>query len=142
MELPSTPIAGVGAVITNDAGQLVLIRRGNPPRADEWSIPGGKVEFGETVREALRREVQEETGLTIEIERLVDVVDLVTRDASGAVIRHFVLIDFKAVWISGDLTAGNDASEARWVDPAMLDQYSLWEETRRVIEAALSKQKV
>ena len=137
MELSRTPIAGVGAVITNCAGQVVLIRRGKPPRAGQWSIPGGKLEWGETVKQALLREVFEETGLHVEIQRLIDVVDLVTRDSSGNIAGHFVLIDFKAVRISGELRAGSDAAEARWVEPATLDDYGLWAETRRVIMAAL-----
>ena len=136
MELTNTPIAGVGAVITNHRGQVVLVRRGRPPRLNQWSIPGGKVEWGETIRHALLREVHEETGLTVEIERLVDVVDHLAHDPSGSVTGHYVLIDFKAMWISGELVAGSDAAEARWVDLALLDEYALWEETRRVIEAA------
>lgn len=137
--LPQSPIAGVGAVISNDAGQVLLIRRGEPPRLGQWSIPGGKLEWGESLKEGLRREIREETGLVIEIERLIDVVDLLTRDAAGDVIGHYVLIDFKAVHVSGDLRAGSDAAEVRWVDPAALDQYALWDETRRVIVAGLGK---
>jgi 8-oxo-dGTP diphosphatase len=137
MEPAQSPIAGVGAVITNSTGELLLIRRGHPPRAGQWSIPGGKVEWGETIREALLREILEETGLTIEIERLIDVVDLVMRDESGHIAGHYVLIDFKAAYIEGELRAGSDAEEARWVDPAALDQYALWDETRRVIAAGL-----
>jgi 8-oxo-dGTP diphosphatase len=133
------PIAGVGAVISNAAGQVLLIRRGQPPRLGQWSIPGGKLEWGESVKEGLRREIREETGLVIEIERLVDIVDLLTRDAAGDVIGHYVLIDFKAVHVSGELRAGSDAAEARWVDPVTLDQYALWDETRRVIIAGLGK---
>ncbi len=137
MEPPQLPIAGVGAVITNLAGQVVLIRRGKSPRRDQWSIPGGRVEWGETVKDALLREVLEETGLTIQIERLIDVVDLLMRDASGAIIAHYVFIDFKATYSTGELRAGSDAAEARWVDPVTLDQYALWEETRRIIAAGL-----
>jgi 8-oxo-dGTP diphosphatase len=137
MEPSQAPIAGVGAVITNSAGQVVLIRRSQSPRRNQWSIPGGRVEWGETVKDALLREVLEETGLTIQIERLIDVVDLLMRDASGDVIAHYILIDFKANYFTGELRAGSDAAEARWVDPATLDQYALWEETRRIIAAGL-----
>lgn len=126
-------------MISNAAGQVLLIRRGQPPRLGQWSIPGGKLEWGESLKEALRREIREETGLVVEIERLIDVVDLLTHNASGEVIGHYVLIDFKAIYVSGDLRAGSDAAEARWVDPATLDQYALWDETRRVIVAGLGK---
>lgn len=139
MQVPRSPIAGVGAVITNSAGQVVLIRRGKAPREGQWSIPGGRIEWGETIEEALRREIMEETGLTVRIERLIDVIDLVARDTPDTVSGHYVLIDFKAVHISGELRAGSDAAEACWASPDMLDQYSLWEETRRIIDAGLSK---
>lgn len=133
------PIPGVGAVITNAAGQVLLIRRGQPPRQHQWSIPGGKLEWGESLKTGLQREIMEETGLGIEIERLIDVVDLVTRDGSGAIISHYVLIDFKCAYAGGELRPGSDAAEARWVDPAALDQYGLWDETRRVIAAGLGE---
>lgn len=81
----------------------------------------------------------EETALTVRIERLIDVVDFVARGASGAVSGHYVLIDFKAALVSGDLRAGSDAEEACWASPDMLDQYCLWKETRRVIDAGLSR---
>ena len=137
--LPQSPIAGVGAVISNAAGEVLLIRRGQAPRQGQWNIPGGKLEWGERLREALQREILEETGLVVEIERLIDVVDLLTRDAAGEIIGHYVLIDFKAIHVSGELRAGSDAAEARWVDPATLDEYALWDETRRVIAAGLGK---
>jgi 8-oxo-dGTP diphosphatase len=133
--LPS-PIAGVGAVIWNDRGEIVLIRRGQEPRLGEWSIPGGRLEWGESVREAIIREVREETGLDVEIDGLIDVVDSVTRNASDEVVRHYVLIDFLARHIGGTLRAGSDAAEARWVAYAALDEYVLWTETRRIIVAA------
>ncbi len=137
MEPSRSPIAGVGAVITNSGGQLVLVRRAQSPRRGQWSIPGGKLEWGETAREALLREVLEETGLTVEIERLIDVVDLLTRNPSGVVVAHYVLVDFKASYVQGTLLAGSDAADARWVDPTDLDRYDLWEETRRIIAAGL-----
>ena len=131
-----SPIVGVGAVIWNDRDEIVLIRRGQEPRRGEWSIPGGRLEWGESVRDALLREVREETGLTVEIARLIDVVDSVSREAAGAVTHHYVLIDFSARYVSGELSAGTDAAEARWVPFAALREYSLWTETRRIIETA------
>jgi 8-oxo-dGTP diphosphatase len=128
---------GVGAVIWNQTGEIVLIRRGTAPRRGEWSLPGGKLEWGESVREGLLREVREETALTVEISGLIDVVDGIMRDESGAVLHHYVLIDFCARYIAGELLAGADAAEARWVASAALGEYSLWTETRRIIETAM-----
>ena len=125
---------GVGAVIWNDRHEIVLIRRGKAPRQDQWSIPGGHLEWGESLHDAILREVMEETGLTVAIAGLIDTVDLITRDATGEVTRHYVLIDFAARLIAGELTAGSDAAEARWVPFSTLDDYPLWSETRRIIE--------
>jgi len=112
----------------------VLIRRGKEPRKDQWSIPGGHLEWGESLHEALLREVHEETGLSVELVGLIDTVDLITEDGSGNVTRHYVLIDFAVRAIGGDLRAGSDAAEARWVPFSQIDDYPLWSETRRIIE--------
>lgn len=136
MQTAKPPIAAVGAVIRNDRGEIVLIRRGQEPRRGEWSIPGGRLEWGESVRDAIVREVREETGLEVEVAGLIDVVDSVTRDGSGEAVRHYVLIDFLVRHVSGTLRAGSDAAEARWVAYAALDEYALWTETRRIIDAS------
>jgi 8-oxo-dGTP diphosphatase len=128
------PVLGVGAVIWNDKNEVVLIRRGKEPRKDQWSIPGGHLEWGESLHEALLREVHEETGLTVELVGLIDAVDLITQDGTGDVTRHYVLIDFIVRRIEGDLRAGSDAAEARWVHFSKLDDYPLWSETRRIID--------
>jgi 8-oxo-dGTP diphosphatase len=128
------PVLGVGAVIWNEKREIVLIRRGKPPRLGQWSIPGGHVEWGENLKDAITREAREETGLDIEITGLIDVIDSINRDQDGAVIRHYVLVDFTAKVLSGELRAGTDASDARWVSYQALDDYALWAETRRVID--------
>jgi 8-oxo-dGTP diphosphatase len=140
MQAAQPPIVGVGAVIWNDRGEIVLIRRGQEPRLGEWSIPGGRLEWGESVRDAIVREVREETGLEVEIVGLIDVVDSVTRDGSGTVSRHYVLVDFLARQVSGTLRAGSDAAEAHWVAYTALNEYRLWTETRRIIDAAARMQ--
>ena len=112
----------------------MLIRRGKEPRKDQWSIPGGHLEWGESLHEALLREVHEETGLSVELVGLIDTVDLITQDGSGNVTRHYVLIDFAVRAIGGDLRAGSDAADARWVPFSQIDDYPLWSETRRIIE--------
>jgi len=123
----SSPIPCVGAVIWNARSEVLLVKRARPPRVGEWSLPGGKVEAGETLHRALAREVREEAGLEIEILRLIDIVEL---KEDG---RHYMLNDFTARHVSGDARAGSDAADLRWVSPAALDNYALWPETRRVI---------
>ena len=115
----------------------MLIRRKNPPRAGEWSLPGGRQEWGEPVARTARREVFEETGVAIETPRLLDVIDLIEHDAEGDVVTHFTLVDFVAAASDLDPIAGDDAIEARWFDPAELESLSLWDETQRVIALAL-----
>jgi 8-oxo-dGTP diphosphatase len=128
------PILGVGAVIWNDRQEIVLIRRGKAPRRDQWSIPGGHLEWGESLHDAILREVLEETGLTVAIAGLIDTVDLITRDQKGEATRHYVLIDFATRLVAGELSAGSDAAEARWVPVSALNDYPMWSETRRIIE--------
>ena len=140
---PSHPRPGVGVVILRErAGEteVLLIRRGQPPRKGEWSIPGGRQEFGETVRETAVREVHEETGVTIGDLTLIDVIDGFNRDAGGRIIAHWTLIDFCADWVEGDARAGDDALDVRWVPLSELHGYALWPETVRVIrDGALSR---
>lgn len=116
------------------AGQVLLVKRGKPPRMGQWSLPGGRQEPGETIREAGAREVLEETGLTVEIRRLLDVLDSVSRDSAGTITLHYTLIDFDADWISGEAVAADDATDAVWADPNELARYDLWDETVRMIE--------
>lgn len=116
---------------------VLLIRRGTKPLAGDWSIPGGRIEFGERAEVAALRELAEETGITARLTGLVDVVDAIfTSRTTGAVARHYVLFDYAAVWISGEPVAGDDAGHAEWISPARLAELPLWDETRRVIEAA------
>jgi 8-oxo-dGTP diphosphatase len=124
-------IVGVGAVVWNDQGQVLLIRRANPPRKGQWSLPGGKVEFGEELQAAVRREVQEETGLDVEILGLIDVVDAIR--PPGAEDAHYVLIDYGTRVVSGTAAADSDATEVQWVSYADLATVPLWAETRRII---------
>jgi len=116
---------------------VLLIRRGTKPMAGNWSIPGGKIEFGERAEDAALRELKEETGVTARLAGLVDVVDgIFTSRTTGDVTRHFVLFDFAAIWVSGTAIAGDDAAHAEWISPARLAEIEIWEETRRIIEAA------
>jgi 8-oxo-dGTP diphosphatase len=124
---------GVSAVIWNAHGRMLLIQRANPPRQGEWSLPGGKVEFGEPLRTAVLREIREETGLEIEILDLVDVAELLP-DTSRNTDHHYVLIDFSARVLSGEPVAASDAKKARWFTMEEVGSLPLWDETRRVIQ--------
>jgi 8-oxo-dGTP diphosphatase len=136
--LPVTrqPVAAVGVVCFRGA-EVLLIRRGKPPRQGEWSLPGGRIEWGETAAAAALRELAEETGVEAELIGLVDVVDsILASRQSGDVWGHYVLVDYAARWISGAPVAGDDAAEARFVPLAEIDALGLWDETVRIIRAA------
>jgi 8-oxo-dGTP diphosphatase len=115
-------IACVGAVIKDDQGRLLLIKRGHEPGAGLWSLPGGRVEPGETDDQALVREMQEETGLAVEPGPLVGTVQRPARDGDVLDIR-----DYAATVTGGTLRAGDDAAEARWVTAGELRALSLTE---------------
>jgi len=123
------PVPAAGVVCFR-GDEVLLIRRGTPPREGEWSLPGGRIEWGERAADAALRELREETGCEGEIVGLVDVVDGLIGD------RHYVLIDYAVRWTSGEPKAGDDAREARFVTAAELPVLGLWSETLRVIEAA------
>jgi ADP-ribose pyrophosphatase YjhB (NUDIX family) len=124
-EYPDAPIAGVGAVIVRDdvggGKRVLLIRRGQEPLKGEWSLPGGAVELGETLEEAICREVLEETGLVVEVVDKVQAFDRISRDDDGRVRYHYVLIDFLCGVTGGSLACATDAVEARWAGAGDLD---------------------
>lgn len=129
---PDRPIVGVGVIVWR-GDDVLLIRRGQPPRIGEWSLPGGVQHLGETVHEAAVREVAEETGLTVEATGIVDVVDSITRDDSDRIEYHYTLVDIVAEWRSGEAEARDDAAAVAWTRPDDLDRFGLWHETVRVI---------
>ena len=137
-EYPETPLVGVGAVIL-DQGRVVLVKRGQPPLAGEWSIPGGRLETGETMREGVVREVREETGLTVEPAELLGVYDRLLRDEAGRILYHYVLIDFLCLRVAGELHAGGDADDARWFSREEIGRISLVEDTAEVIRLGFDK---
>jgi ADP-ribose pyrophosphatase YjhB (NUDIX family) len=137
-EYPAYPIPGVG-VLAFDGAKFLLIRRGKPPRAGEWSIPGGAIELGETARAAAVREFTEECGGVIELRDVVDVVDIFWRDAQDRLQYHYVVVDFWAEWRGGELRAQSDAMAARWVAVDELSQYNLPAQTQAMIEKAIAR---
>jgi 8-oxo-dGTP diphosphatase len=137
-EYPDQPLVGVGAVIV-EAGRVLLVKRGHPPLAGEWSIPGGVLEVGETVREAVVREALEETGLTVEPRDLLGVFDRVLPDETGRTKYHYVLIDFLCRRIAGEPQAAGDAAEARWFTKEELAKLSLAKDTAEVIRLGFER---
>jgi ADP-ribose pyrophosphatase YjhB (NUDIX family) len=112
-EYPESPLVGVGAVIV-EQNLVLLIRRAQPPLLGEWSLPGGVLECGETLREAVAREAREETGLVVETSEMLGVYERVIRADDGRVRYHYVLIDFLCRPVGGDIKAGSDAADVRW----------------------------
>jgi ADP-ribose pyrophosphatase YjhB (NUDIX family) len=120
---PSRPFLAVSAAIWRD-GRILLARRARAPGRDLFSLPGGVVETGETLAEAVTREVLEETGLIVEPVRLAGYRDAIVRDADGRVERHFVILAFACRWRAGEPTASDEVSEARWVAPEDVANYA------------------
>jgi 8-oxo-dGTP diphosphatase len=137
-EYPDRPLVGVGALIV-ESGRILLIKRGHEPLKGEWSIPGGLLELGETVREGAEREALEETGLVVRANELLGVFDRVVEDDDKRTCYHYVLIDFLCRKISGDLHASGDADEARWFTADEVRTLPLADDTAAVIQAALQK---
>jgi mutator protein MutT len=133
---PERPIVGVGAVIVA-GGQVLLVRRAHEPLKGEWSLPGGAVELGETLAEALVREVREETGLEVRVGPVVEVIDRVHRASDGRIEYHFVIVDFVCAPIGGRLAHGSDASDAQWATPGDLASYRLTAQAEAVIAKAM-----
>jgi len=136
-EYHSQALVGVGALIVEN-GRVALIKRGKAPLLGEWSIPGGLLELGETTRQGAEREALEETGLVVRATELLGVFDRIVPEGKRT-LYHYVLIDFLCEVVSGELRASGDAADARWFTRAEIARLTLPEDTREVIESALSK---
>jgi 8-oxo-dGTP diphosphatase len=132
MAEPPRPVPCVGVVCLRGP-EVLLIRRGKPPRMGEWSIPGGRMEMGETVTAAALRELREETGVEAELLGLIEVLDHISDHG------HAVLIDFAARWIGGVPVGGDDAMEARFFHLEEACAAVTWSETERIIRAAVAR---
>jgi len=136
-QYPTRPIPGVAGVIL-DGDRILLSMRGKPPSEGKWGLPGGAVEVGETVEEALIREVLEETGVTVKPTRLITFLDSIHRDDDGGVRYHYVLFEYLCEYISGEVSPSSDAPDARWVNLGELDSLDIMPSTRRFIEKVLA----
>jgi ADP-ribose pyrophosphatase YjhB (NUDIX family) len=121
------------------APTVLLIKRGRPPAQGAWSLPGGAQELGETAEEAARRELLEETGLTVGALTLIAHVDSIHHDEGGRVQYHYTILDFYGEYTGGEARAGGDVTDVAWVHPKDFDAYNLWSEARRVIGLAISR---
>jgi 8-oxo-dGTP diphosphatase len=119
---PARPILAVSAAIFRDwrDGRVLIVRRARPPAQGLFTLPGGVVVLGETLEQAVIREVREETGLTIEPVVLAGYREAIARDGAGRIERHFVILPFAARWLAGDLSLNGELAEARWLSAAEL----------------------
>jgi 8-oxo-dGTP diphosphatase len=120
---PDRPVVGVGAVVI-DGGRVLLIQRGKEPLRGRWVVPGGTVELGESLQEALVREIREETGIEVHVREPVLVFDRILRDEAG-VRYHYVIVDYLCGRAGGETRAGSDALDAAWATPSELAGYEL-----------------
>ena len=131
------PTAGV---VCLRGREILLIKRGNPPRQGQWSLPGGRIEWGETSEAAALRELTEETGVAAALLGLIDVVDgIMTSRETGEITRHYIMVDYAARWLSGEPVAGDDAADARFFPLEEALSVIEWDVTRRVVQEAFDR---
>jgi ADP-ribose pyrophosphatase YjhB (NUDIX family) len=135
---PAHPLLGVGAIVFIGE-KILLVERGKPPLEGFWSLPGGLVETGERLEDAVAREVFEETGLRIAVESLATVFERIMPDAAGCPEYHYVLVDFYCKLLGGDLRPGDDSRRAEWFELPALASLPMTAGTREVIEACCSR---
>jgi 8-oxo-dGTP diphosphatase len=139
-EYPGRPLVGIGVILLRPAGaawQVLLIRRGRAPALGSWSLPGGAQRLGETAEAAARRELMEETGLSVGALTFAAHVDSIHHDGAGRVQYHYTILDFVGVYEGGDAMAGGDAAGICWAGEDDFEGLSLWQEARRVVLAGV-----
>jgi ADP-ribose pyrophosphatase YjhB (NUDIX family) len=132
---PPRPVVAVGVLLLHE-GSVLLVQRARPPQVGRWTVPGGKVELGESLEAAALRELVEETGLGCTLGPVVEVLDRVVRDAEGRIEFHYVILDFLGTSPTGTLQAGDDSSDARFVPIEALGSYDLTDGLERVVRHA------
>jgi len=131
-EYPDSPQLAVGAIVMRD-NKVLLVKRGRPPGEGLWAVPGGRVKLGETLKEAVEREVREETGLIVRARNPVYAFDLIEPDGEGRIQYHYVVVDLLADYVEGQPSPGDDALEARWVTFEALRDLPASRTTREVL---------
>ena len=134
---PQLPMVAAHSLVLKE-GRMLLVKRSKEPSKGKWSLPGGRIELGETIYEAAKREVLEECSVEIEIDRLLDVADSIIRDEEGNTRYHFVLIYLLARYKSGDITAQSDAEDVKWVTTDELAELDIHPQLRAVLMRAVS----
>jgi len=132
---PTRPHLAVSAAIFR-AGRVLIVRRGTPPLQGIYTLPGGGVELGETLEQAVIREVREETGLTIEPIWLAGYREVIARDGEGRIERHFVILPFAARYVAGEITLNAELAEAKWLLPAELSGLKTTEGLGAIVTAS------
>ncbi|HEY7791304.1 MAG TPA: NUDIX hydrolase [Vicinamibacterales bacterium] len=140
-QYPARPIVGVGAVIFVNRRHVLLIKRKHHPLAGRWSLPGGALELGETLHDAVRREVREETAAEIDVGPVIDVFEPIDRDDRNEIRYHYVVIDYLCRQVGGTVQAASDAAAAGLADPLDLHPYDLPALARQVIARGLEMAK-
>ena len=135
---PARPFLAVSAAIVRD-GKFLLVRRARPPASGLYSLPGGVVEAGETLKEALVREIAEETGMRIEPLALAGFRETIARDGDRRVERHFVILCFAARWLAGEPVLNGELDDARWIDPSELGAYRTTDGLAEIVAAAVAR---
>ena len=136
-EYPAHPVVGVGAVVVRD-GRALIVKRAHEPRKGEWSLPGGLLELGESLQDAVRREIKEETHLDVTVGPIIETFDRVHRDDAGRIRYHFVIVDFVCWSNSGEPQPGSDADGVAWVRAHEIDDYAVNAHAKAVIERGLN----
>ena len=137
-EFPERPIVGVGGIVIDADGRVLLVKRAVEPLQGQWSIPGGALELGESLTEGVAREILEETGVAVDVTEVVEVLNRVLKLPDGRVQYHYVLIDYLCRPKVGAAAprAGSDAGEAQWIVRSQLGEYGLRQDLLQVIERA------
>lgn len=136
-EYPARPRVAVGAVVFKE-NRVLLVQRGKPPAAGQWCIPGGSVKLGETLQMAAEREIMEETGIAVRAREPVFHFETIEKDETGRIRFHYVIIDLAAEYVSGEIIAGDDARDARWVSSGELNELAVNSVTLNALQSLYS----
>jgi 8-oxo-dGTP diphosphatase len=133
---PEHPIVAASGLVLASQGEILLVQRGSEPGKGLWSLPGGVVEIGETVMQAVAREIMEECGISVSVKRVIDVFDTIIQDPEGKIRYHYIIISYLAGYIGGEIRISQEIRDARWVQTGALDGYELTAGARDLLSKA------